>query len=646
VHLRKEAPNDVPLGTTIAAVGELPEMDAKMGEAVVKQAFEFWIGPEIERRRAVGELPEDYALRGAQVLFGIDEGPPEVRLNEEVKAVAVVTAARAIAKGKAVSESDLAGYEEIVLTEQDPDAGHITIVSHRGGWTLAFDFRRNASRIAEHSEVAGQFLETARWAREQGYWRVFVDNLFSATELMARGMLIWQPDRSLLIAKTNRLIKVRFNWERKHENVDGRFVDLLNRLGELREPARYLSGAIALTHGEMGVNARGRRGDARCARRGDAWPGEPRRVRRPVGLDAEGGRAQEPDEAGDADRPRAEVLLFPYLPIGSDRLEVGPWELIPRRAFDDGDATAPWVAESVRGLLDLYKVSTTTIGMGTIVRHRDGKVGDTVDRDAMRPLRRTVVAAVLGGNPEVTEPGRQQGLSVATSDNALLFGHSVGPEGWVTVQYGLMVETTVGGIQIGTEHGVIHAPNELHVPLTGPNIDKDYLPPLWRVVVGDSGEERRVGRAIDWLDLSWRNTLSISEEMRIMSLKAGFEVLLDSDDVVELRDRLSALLDPPDVARPEREWVSRAGNPRRAELSDLQWWFTQFTFLRNAIAHGDELADEQFDFDSKRHLWLGEARLRQALKATVARLSGEEDILVDPLERAYRRAMRVLGEEP
>jgi hypothetical protein len=228
-----------------------PQFDAEMAARVAEQAFEFWVGPEIERRRASGELPDGFSLRAAQVIFGIDERPPEVRLNDEVKAVAVVTAARAIAKGEAVSEADIAGYNDIVLTEDDPDVGHITLVAHQGGWALAFDFRRNASLMSKHAEVAGQFLAAAAWAREQGYERVFVDNLFSATELMAKGLLIWQPDRSLLDSKTHRLIKVRFNQERKHDNVDARFVELLNRMGRLRDPARYLSGDLDLAEDDM-----------------------------------------------------------------------------------------------------------------------------------------------------------------------------------------------------------------------------------------------------------------------------------------------------------------------------------------------------------------------------------------------------------
>jgi hypothetical protein len=44
---------------------------------------------------------------------------------------------------------------------------------------------------------------------------------------------------------------VRFNQERKHENVDGRFADLLNRLWKLREPARYLACDFELSETEM-----------------------------------------------------------------------------------------------------------------------------------------------------------------------------------------------------------------------------------------------------------------------------------------------------------------------------------------------------------------------------------------------------------
>jgi hypothetical protein len=337
--------------------------------------------------------------------------------------------------------------------------------------------------------------------------------------------------------------------------------------------------------------------------------------------------------------PRAEALLFPYLPV-IERVEVGPFELIPHGHFEDADAQYPWVAEAVRGLFDLYKVRTTSLGHGVVVRPREGRVGEAVERAMMTPLRRVLVAAVLDGNPRVTEEDRQPGHSVATSDNALLYGHGLSPDGWVAVQYGLMVEMTVAGLRIGEEHSEIHAPAELHLPLLGGFVDEDYLAALWPVLTAETDEARRVSRAVDWLDLSWRNTTSITEEMRIMTLKAAFEVLFDSDKVDELRERLSALLDEAGVQRRTQTWTSRAGNPQSAELTELEWWFTQFSFLRNAIAHGNEVADADFDYEGQRHIWIAEARLRGAIKHTVAQQAGEPDILVDRMERAVRRAIR------
>lgn len=168
-----------------------------------------------------------------------------------MKAVVEVTAARAIEKGQPVTEDDIASYKDILLTEDDPNEGHITIVAHKGGWALAFDFRRNAAHIAEHTKAARQFLDAAAWARGNDHSHAFVDNLFSATELMAKGLLIWMPDETLLKAKSHSPIKNRLNQERKMGNVDPRFADLLNQLGKLRGSARYLDDNLAISETRM-----------------------------------------------------------------------------------------------------------------------------------------------------------------------------------------------------------------------------------------------------------------------------------------------------------------------------------------------------------------------------------------------------------
>ena len=150
-------------------------VDEAIKEAVIRQAMEFWINPEIERRREAETLPDDFALSAAQVILNPGADAPEVRLNEEVKAAVLVEAKRHIAKGEEVTANDI----------------------------LAFDFRRNAAHTGAHVERAREFLDTAAWVRQEGKLGPFVDNLFSATELMAKGLLIWMPDESLLEGKSH-----------------------------------------------------------------------------------------------------------------------------------------------------------------------------------------------------------------------------------------------------------------------------------------------------------------------------------------------------------------------------------------------------------------------------------------------------------
>src|SRR6266540_1212088 len=95
----------------------------------------------------------------------------------------------------------------------------------------------------------------------------------------------------------------------------------------------------------------------------------------------------------------AHALLFPYLWI-RDRIEVGPYELISRNMVVDEDFATPQVKADVEGLLKMYEMRGAMADrFGTIVRQRDGKIGDCFEREEMRPLRRAVVAALLNGVP-------------------------------------------------------------------------------------------------------------------------------------------------------------------------------------------------------------------------------------------------------
>jgi hypothetical protein len=74
-------------------------------------------------------------------------------------------------------------------------------------------------------------------------------------------------------------------------------------------------------------------------------------------------------------------------------------------------------------------------------------------------------------------------------------------------------------------------------------------------------------------------------------------------------------------------------------MTDLAWWFTRFSFLRNQLMHGDAPTREAWSFDGSHQVGLSEWWLRQAVKETVA-LDGHGDIRDDPIWRDAFRSLR------
>lgn len=220
-------------------------VDSEVGQKLFEQVWRLWLEPEIADRRERGDLPVEFVLHRAQVILGV-EAPPEVRLNEEVRGVVTVTAARPIAKGEVVTLDDIAAIEDVVLTDDDEDVGHVTIFAVKGGWMISFDFRRNASRMRAHADRAEGFLTAAEDALRRSDLHVSAETLFAAVELVAKGLLLWMPDKRFLNSKSHKALHSRFNVHRHLGNIDGRFATLLNRLTELREAARYVGQPLNL----------------------------------------------------------------------------------------------------------------------------------------------------------------------------------------------------------------------------------------------------------------------------------------------------------------------------------------------------------------------------------------------------------------
>jgi hypothetical protein len=227
---------------------------------------------------------------------------------------------------------------------------------------------------------------------------------------------------------------------------------------------------------------------------------------------------------------------------------------------------------------------------------------------------------------------------MCTSENALLYGHGVDADGYTAFSYGTMVQMLVGGPRVGESQDVIDPPSELMLPLMRPQLDQVYCDALYDVLSNLGDESPDLPGAIRWLEVGWSNSRSVSLQAHVLAFRAGFDVLFGGADTRQIRERLSALLDPADAARSPREWDDHRGRHYGPfDLSDLEWWFQSFALLRNRIAHGGEIPEGDWDFeDGKPHVWHAERNLRRAIKQVVAN-DGHEDVLLDPFERVLRR---------
>jgi hypothetical protein len=346
------------------------------------------------------------------------------------------------------------------------------------------------------------------------------------------------------------------------------------------------------------------------------------------------------------------VVYLPYLPLG-ERMDVGDWELVPRDELGPGDSVDARTVTLAEGLADLYVLPDGAKSRaGAFARPRTGLVGDaSVDGEQLRDLHRACVVTVLDPNESPLLPEGERdpnfGHRAMTSDNAIVVAHGINREhGFTGSVAGSRVRRMSLGISVLEDslgphipRTTIPPPADLRVPVLRPRaLDGEYCDAIWESMRRGTDAGRRLGRAVDWLDLAWLNATGLTDDLRIPALRAGFEVLLDSDDSDELGERLRLLvLDQSVPVR--RSWCNLAGNPASGELSDVAWWFKRFSFLRNDLMHGRSPDRDAWLHDGTLHTDLAEWYLRQAVKHTVAN-DGHDDILEALVWRDAVRAMR------
>lgn len=225
------------------------EHNEEMGKRLFDQAIELWINPEIEKRKLKGDLEEEIHLTAVQVIMNFDT-PNEVRFNSEVKAVLEGVPKREIKAGEEIQiDEALKKITNVKLTEKDANAGHFTMLLHNGFWHMHFDFRYNSSLCSDYRSAANEFLYSSEICLSKNNMRAFVDNLFSATELIAKATLLMH-DQVVYKSKSHGVVHSRYNKHGNLGNVNSDFTKLLNKLASLRAAARYLQKEFSLSKKE------------------------------------------------------------------------------------------------------------------------------------------------------------------------------------------------------------------------------------------------------------------------------------------------------------------------------------------------------------------------------------------------------------
>jgi hypothetical protein len=324
------------------------------------------------------------------------------------------------------------------------------------------------------------------------------------------------------------------------------------------------------------------------------------------------------------------LCIAPYLPL-RESLRIGPWHVRPV-----GDAATILSGDDLRFARRLGKAYgiQKTDRHGAIAYRRPRTPLEFVTGRDMHRLNLALMCAVLDANE-----GAVDQLD-CTSENALVFAHPIGDGSFTSYQEGALL-TTLRGISLdGSQR--INPPAELVIADRAREIDAGLASAFYRGFArGDDG--RRLTLAAEWLQIASRNTTMVALGARVIALRSGFETLLNvGPDYVAQGNALHQLVESPTVRRWPRSWSSLKSKPLTDNLTALQWWFYNFGFLRNKIAHGSPVTRADWRWKGEHQLTKAERELRRAMRCQLVRL-GDDPLLKLPYPRRVhvREARRI-----
>jgi hypothetical protein len=310
---------------------------------------------------------------------------------------------------------------------------------------------------------------------------------------------------------------------------------------------------------------------------------------------------------------------------------VGPWRLIPFADVEtilQGDQL-----KFARGLGHAYGLREADRHGAVAYRGRNHPIGAVTPR-TMHRLNLALTCTILDANDGAPE------RRTFTSENAVVFAHPVGDGTFTAYEEGALLRTLRALSLDGKQK--INVPTELVIADWAPALDPELASAFYAQL--DQGPEgRRLALSAEWLQIANRNSTMVALTVRVVSLRSGFETLLDAGmDYRKQGGALHRLVERPTARRWSRSWSSLAGKPMSANLTALEWWFYNFGFLRNKIIHGARTQRADWQWKGESQLEKAERELRRAMRSELVRLGHDSVLKLPHSERLRARRQREL----
>jgi hypothetical protein len=344
-----------------------------------------------------------------------------------------------------------------------------------------------------------------------------------------------------------------------------------------------------------------------------------------------------------------EIVLAPYLPL-SDPAQVGPWELEPFKSLGEAQALPNSLRRPATRLVEAYTIPRGGGQvLGAVLYPGGASIGSEFDHAALQPLRRALLAGVIASNPfmAVDDDEPNAGHSVATAENAIIWGHPLGDGDSYVIETGVLARTMAYHRAEPDERlPPVAPPVELPSNLFS-SFDNEVADATYRVIASEGVTSRRLRRALDWYLIAYSNAEAVTPDVRIGAARSAIEVMSGAGDrsrkIVRALGRLLGDETTPTETRRSPIWAKH-GEQVPVQLSDDEWWMTRLCELRNAIVHGEEVPDQLWTHEGHHHIDHAHDRLIDCLLATVAAERQDPVLRLRGSERMFKRRAEEMSE--